>query len=146
MAERGKQKYERRPVLDSAVADLLSNMEQRQIESQLPRREREKKARERIKIQSRREQRATYDLPPALRQHIKEMAEQERLPASQLVTLALLRFIQDLQGGKVDLAEYKQSSHSPRYDWNLSLPDELMGVIAQKQRRRSTPKLLKEES
>ena len=67
MAER-KQKFERRQVLDSAVADLLSNMEEKQIEAQMPRREREKKARERIKIQSRREQRATYDLPPALRQ------------------------------------------------------------------------------
>lgn len=146
MAERKTQKFERRPVLDSAVADLLSNMEQKQIEAQLPRREREKKARERIKIQSRREQRATYDLPPALRQHIKEMAEQERLPASQLVTLALLRFLQDFQGGKVDLGDYKQSSHSPRYDWNLSLPDELLTVLSQKQRRRSTPKLLKEDS
>ena len=145
MTER-KQKYERRPVLDSAVADLLSTMELKQIEAQLPRREREKKARERFKIQSRREQRATYDLPPALRQQIKGMAEQERLPASQLVTLALLRFLQDYQGGKVELADYKQSSHSPRYDWNLSLPDELLAVISQKQRRRSTPKLLKEDS
>ncbi|MGD0006381.1 MAG: hypothetical protein ABSE06_19390 [Anaerolineaceae bacterium] len=145
MAER-KQKYERRQVLDSAVADLLSNMEQKQIEAQLPRREREKKARERIKIQSRREQRATYDLPPTLRQRVKEMAEQERLPASQLVTLALLRFLQDYQGGKVDLADYKQSSHSPRYDWNLSLPEELLSVLSQKQRRRSAPKLLKEDS
>jgi hypothetical protein len=146
MAERKSQKFERRPVLDSAVADLLSNMEQKQIEAQLPRKEREKKARERIKIQSRREQRATYDLPPALRQRIKEMAEQERLPARQLVTLALLRFLQDFQGGKVDLGEFKQSSHSPRYDWNLSLPDELLAVLSQKQRRRSTPKLLKEDS
>jgi hypothetical protein len=74
------------------------------------------------------------------------MAEQERLPASQLVTLALLRFLQDYQASKVDLADYKQPSHSPRYDWNLSLPDELMAVLSQKQRRRSTPKLLKEDS
>ena len=42
MAER-KQKFERRPVLDPAVADLLSNMEEKQIEAQMPRREREKK-------------------------------------------------------------------------------------------------------
>jgi len=143
MAER-KPKFERRPVLDSAVSDLLSSMEQRQVESQLPRRQREKKARERAKIQSRREQRATYDLPPLVREKIKAMAEQERLPASQLVTLALLRFMQDCENNTIDLAVYKQPSRSPRYDWNLVLPDDLFPMVPRKGRR--SVKLLKEDS
>ena len=82
MAER---KFERKTILDPAVADLLSGMEQRQAEAQLPRRERERLSRERAKIQSRRDQRATYDLPPALREAVRALAEELRLPASQLL-------------------------------------------------------------
>jgi hypothetical protein len=122
-----KPKQERRTILDPAVADLLSGMEQKQAEAQLPRREREKKVRERAKIQARRDQRATYDLPPGLRTRIKDMSEEERLPASQLVTLALIRLLSDLESGRVDLSEFKQPSRSPRYDWNLVLPEEWVG-------------------
>jgi hypothetical protein len=121
MAEK---KFERRPILDPAVADILSGMEQRQAESHLPTREREKRARERAKIQARREMRVTYDLPPSIRQRVKDLAEEERLPASQLVTLALLRFLQEYDQGEIDLGLYKQTSMSPRYDWNLILPVE----------------------
>ena len=106
----------RRPVLDPAVADLLANMEQKHADSQLTRSERKKRNRERAKIAARREQRATYDLPPSLRQSIKVMAEKERLPASQLVTLALIRFLEDIKAGEVDLSEFKEPSSSPRYD------------------------------
>jgi hypothetical protein len=139
-----KQKFERRPVLDSVVADLLTHMEDKQIEAQMPRREREKKARERAKIQSRREQRATYDLPPAVRQKLKNLAEEERLPASQLVALALLRFINDLENNRLDLKIFKQPSRSPRYDWNLVLPDDLLAAPTRKLRK--TIKSLKEDS
>jgi hypothetical protein len=120
-----EKKLERRPILDPAVAGLLDDMEHRQAESSLPRKEREKKARERAKIRARREQRATFDLPPALRQRIMDLAESERLPASQLVTLALARFLSAHTAGEVDLSALKQPSRSPRYDWNLVLPVEL---------------------
>ena len=123
MADR---KLERRPILDPAVADLLQGMEKKQAESQLPRKQREKLARERAKIQSRRAQRATYDLPPALRERIRLLAEAERLPASQLVTLALARFLQAFDAGQIDLASYKQPSASPRYDWNLVFGEDLV--------------------
>ena len=115
---------ERRQILDPSVADLLNGLEERQLEARLPRREREKKARERAKIKARREQRTTYDLPPAIRQHIKQMGEEQHLPASQLVTLALFRFLQQMDAGQIDLAQYKQPSHSPRYDWNLVFPED----------------------
>lgn len=116
-------KFERRSILDPAVADLLSGMERRKEESHLPRQEREKKSRERAKILARREQRVTYDLPPQLRQRMKDLAEEQRVPASQLVTLALLRFLETYDRGEIDLSSYKEPSRSPRYDWNLRLPE-----------------------
>jgi hypothetical protein len=121
-----EKKFERRPALDPAVADLLSGMQQRQVESQLPRKERERLSKERAKIQSRRDQRATYDLPPDLRESIRELAEELRLPASQLVTLALARFLREYQDGSIDLGKFKQPSRSPRYDWNLVFPEEMI--------------------
>jgi len=129
MAEK---KFERRTSLDPAVADLLSGMEQRQAENQLPRKERERLGRERAKIQARREQRATYDLPPTLREEIMALSEDLRIPASQLVTLALARFLNEYHSGSIDLGKYKQPSRSPRYDWNLVFPDELIRIKKKK--------------
>jgi hypothetical protein len=129
MAEK---KFERRTTLDPAVADLLSGMQQRQAESQLPRKERERLGRERAKIQSRRDQRATYDLPPTLREEIMNLSEALRIPASQLVTLALARFLNDYHSENIDLGKYKQPSRSPRYDWNLVFPDELIRIKKKK--------------
>jgi hypothetical protein len=114
------------------VADLLRGMQQKQVESQLPRREREKLSRERAKIQARRDQRATYDLPPSIREGIRLLAEDLRLPASQLATLALARFMSDYQEGLIDLGQYKEPSRSPRYDWNLVFPDELITGMKRK--------------
>jgi len=126
------EKKQRRSALDPAVADLLKGMQQKQSESQLPRRERERVSRERAKIQSRRDQRATYDLPPSIREGIRLLAEDQRLPASQLATLALVRFLTDYQNGLIDLGKYKQPSRSPRYDWNLVFPEELIAVSRKK--------------
>lgn len=125
-------KKERRSSLDPAVADLLHGMKQKQVEAQLPRREREKLSRERAKIQARRDQRATYDLPPAIREGIRQLAEELRLPASQLATLAIARFLKDYQNGSIDLGVYKQPSRSPRYDWNLTFPEELITGLNRK--------------
>ncbi|MEJ5200674.1 MAG: hypothetical protein WHV66_00460 [Anaerolineales bacterium] len=91
-----------------------------------------KKERERIKIRSRRESRVTYDLPPVLRYQVRQLADQHRLPASQLVTLALLRFLNDYDQGLVNLSIYKQPSSSPRYDWNLAFPEKLLKILKKK--------------
>jgi hypothetical protein len=127
-------KKQRRSALDPAVADLLKGMQQKQSEAQLPRRERERISRERAKIQARRDQRATYDLPPSIREGLRLLAEELRLPASQLATLALARFLKEYHHGLVDLGKYKQPSRSPRYDWNLVFPDELIAAARRKKR------------
>lgn len=112
--------------IDPAVSSLLNGMEQRAAEAQLPRRERERLVKQRLKIQARREQRATYDLPPVLREQLRDLAETIGLPASQLATLAIARFLTDYNQGNIDLEKYKQPSRSPRYDWNLVFPEELV--------------------
>lgn len=119
-------KAQRRSTLDPAVADLLKGMQQKQSESQLPRKERERLSRERAKIQSRRDLRATYDLPPTMRETVRLLAEELRIPASQLVTLAISRFLSDYRDGAIDLGKFKQPSRSPRYDWNLVFPEEML--------------------
>lgn len=112
--------------LDPVVANLLSGMEQRQQEAQLPRKERERLVKERLKIKARREQRATYDLPPLIRESVRHLSETLRIPASQLVTLALARFLNAYENEEIDLGEFKQPSRSPRYDWNLVFPESLV--------------------
>lgn len=92
-----------------------------------------RQAREREKIRARREQRVTYDLPPRIRQRVKELADEQRVPASQLVALALARFLRELEDEKIDLTPFKQPSRSPRYDWNLVLPDRLLPRRRRKQ-------------
>src|SRR3990170_3268973 len=127
-------KPERRSVIDPAVAELLTGLERQRLDAALPRKERERKARERAKIQARREARATYGLPPALREKIRLLAEEQRVPASQILTLALARFLDDLACSKVDLGSYKCPSRSPRYDWNLEFPPELIEVPRSKKK------------
>ncbi|MHC1684840.1 MAG: hypothetical protein AB6733_18155 [Clostridiaceae bacterium] len=126
-------KNESRPItLDPAVADLLAGMEKRQSESQLPRQQRERLVKQRIKIQARREQRATYDLPPSIRESIRLISEDMRIPASQIVTLALIRFLKSYAAEEIDLAQFKQPSRSPRYDWNLVLTKEIQQLPKKK--------------
>jgi hypothetical protein len=97
-----------------------------------PSRDEIRKAREQAKIRARRPARVTYDLPPDLRRRMKVLADQRGLPASQLVTLALLRFLQDYENGRVPLEPYQQPSRSPRYAWNLVYPDELLALLSKK--------------
>jgi hypothetical protein len=121
-----RRKNEEQSGLDPVVANLLNGMEQRQQEAQLPRKERERLVKERNKIKARREQRATYDLPPVIRESVMRLSESLRIPASQLVTLALARFLNAIENDEIDLGEFKQPSRSPRYDWNLIFPDSLV--------------------
>jgi hypothetical protein len=113
---------------DPAVRSLIEQEERTRRESRLSRREREKVVNERRRIRERREKHTCYDIPPELRAYIKSLAEELRVPASQVATLALLRFARDWQGGGVDLAAYKAPSRSPKYDWNLVLDPAEFGL------------------
>jgi len=115
--------------INTNVIKLLTGMGQHGLMGHLSCNETKKKEREHTKIVARREQRVTYDLPPILRHRIKQLADEHRLPASQIVTLALLRFLNDYEQGLIDISLYKQPSRSPRYDWNLVLPTKLLRVL-----------------
>jgi hypothetical protein len=104
---------------DPAVSALLGQAERRQSEARLPQKAREKKKKEREKIRARRPYHTTYDIPVELRRRIKELAEAQGIPASQLATLGLLRLVEDLAARQVDLTVLKAPSRSPRYDFNL---------------------------
>lgn len=109
---------------DPAVSALLGQTQRRQSEARLPQKQREKKKKEREKIRARRPFHTTYDIPVELRQRIKELAEQHGVPASQVATLGLLRFVEDLAARRLDLGTYKVPSRSPRYDFNLVIEAE----------------------
>ena len=104
----------------------LDAMEQSQAQAHRSPREQARVKRERARIQARRASRVTYDLPPVLRRRVQALSEELRIPASQLAALALGRFLNEYAGGGVDLGLYKQPSRSPRYEWNLKLPGEIV--------------------
>lgn len=131
MAER---KLQKRVVIDQQLVDLLAGLERLRAGGEEPEKVRAKKARERAKIQARRQNRATYDLPPVLREQIKSLAEAQHVPASQIVTLALARFLSEHAAGAIDLDALKRPSRSPRYDWNLSIPEGLLPITSRKRR------------
>lgn len=79
--------------------------------------------REQAKMAARKASRVTYDLPPDLRESLRILSEELRIPACQLVALALIRFLIEFKSGALDLGNYKKASRSPRYDWNLELPE-----------------------
>ncbi len=108
------------------LTDRLGALEQGQANAHQSPREQARKARDRARTQARRAQRVTYDLPPVLRRRLQALGEELRIPASQLAALALGRFLNDFAGGAVDLGAYKQPSRSPRYEWNLKLPREIV--------------------
>lgn len=115
-------KYERRQVIDPSVAEILDSMQKKIANAQLPRKKREKLAKEKAKMDARRDFRVTYDLPPNLRQTISVLAETEGVPASQIVALALIRLLNDIDKKQISLEAFKEPSRSPRYDYNITLP------------------------
>ncbi len=107
---------------DNSIFGLVNASFQGADEPAIEEKREKRKQRERMKIQARKENRATYDLLPELRKYLKNLSEQEHIPASQFVSLALVRFMADYEAGDIDIASMKQPSRSPRYDWNIVFP------------------------
>lgn len=123
---------------DPAVNALLGQAERRSSEQRMPTKARERKRKEREKIRARRPYHTTYDIPVELRQRIKDLAERHGVPASQIAALGLLRFVEDTAAGRVDVERYKVPSRSPRYDYNLVIPEnEFLATFGRPRRKRS---------
>ena len=70
--------------IDPSVAELLKKGRDRQETARLPKAQRKAKAKERQHNDERRGQRATYDLPTEIIDHIKSLADQHKTSASQI--------------------------------------------------------------
>ncbi len=114
---------ERRQTIDPSTAEILENIEQKRDEARLPRDERLKKVKARQKAKARLPGRVNWDLPPELKQRIFDLAKRNRIPSSQVAAFLLLDGLKRLEAGEIDFSPYKQPSTSPRYDWNLNLPE-----------------------
>lgn len=101
-------------------------------------REQRRKEKETKKWTLRRAKHVTYDLPVPLRERIKSLSDELRIPASQLVALALVRFLEEYDHRQVDLGKYKVPSRSPRYDWNLDIP-----TLNENQKKKDVLKVVK---
>lgn len=95
-------------------------------------REPRRRNREQEKYARRAPGRATYDLTPELKARIQAMAAEpnRRIPASQLVMLALVRFLQEYEAGAIDLRPLLEITTSPKFDFVLDVPRILAPLAA----------------
>ena len=105
----------RRPVIDPAVADMLSDMERKKRISSLPK-SRQGKARKDAK-----RHKVGLDLPPALHESLRQIAEREHISVSALATFYLYRGVADHEAGEVDLSPFKRISRCARFEYILDL-------------------------
>lgn len=107
--------------LDPAVASAISYGQRRINEQRLPKAERKRVKRERAKSEARRGKRALYDLPEAMINAIKVVADENRTTASQVAMLALHLFLGDVAAGRVDLRQWRVPIANPKYEFRIDL-------------------------
>lgn len=110
--------------IDPSVAKFLAQGQDRQATARLPRAQRKAKVKERQHNEERRGQRATYDLPPEIIDHIKKLADQHKTTASQITALALALFIDriDNDPGYLQGSLVLLDKPNPRYERKVVLP------------------------
>jgi hypothetical protein len=72
----------------------------------------------------RRRPKATYDLSLPIQEGIEEIVAAESISRSDVVALALVRFLADYRAGRMDLGPQKVRARSLRYEWKIQLPPE----------------------
>ena len=75
----------RRQVIDPAVAALMNRQDERESDARLSKSDRAKKTKAKKKAESRLPGRVNLDLPLGLKKKIFDLADSERIPASQIV-------------------------------------------------------------
>lgn len=106
---------------DAAMLALVSRGQAMQAERRLPPKDRQRKARQRQKDEARAGKRALYDLPEEVIQRIASMARWNQTTASGVAALALTRFLEDVDAGRVKLSDYLEPIDSPRYTYRVNL-------------------------
>jgi hypothetical protein len=114
-------KETRRKAIDPQTRDLLDQLTQRDERRSMSARER--RARDKTKARLRR--RVNWDLPTTIKDRIKAIAREERIPESQIAAWLLAHALDDLGEDRAARREkldpFKEVSESPRYEWNLRL-------------------------
>lgn len=105
----------RRAVIDPAVADMLSDMERKKRISNLPKSKQGKARRDANR------HKVGLDLPPVLHDALRQIAAQERISVSGLVTFYLYRGVTEHEAGRVELSPYKRLSRCARFEYILDL-------------------------
>lgn len=108
-------RLQRRPAVDPAVADMLSDMERKRRIASLPKSRQEKARKDAAR------HKVGMDLPPELHDALRRIAEKEHISVSGLVTFCLYRGVVDYEAGKVDLSPYKRLSRCARFEYVLDL-------------------------
>ena len=108
--------------VDPAVAALLGQGVQRKSEQRLSPKERRKRLREREKARSR--NRVIYDIASEIEEAVKAIANEHDCPISQVAGLLLAYGVKAVRDHEIELSDYKETSRSPRYGWNLDFDAE----------------------
>lgn len=106
----------RRAILDPGTATMLTEMERKAEERNIPKKERERKAREREKLAAR--NRVMIDLPEDINGRIVAIAAEQGVSVSSVIALACWLLI----GEDIDWTDYKEPSSSPRFGWRVVIP------------------------
>jgi hypothetical protein len=85
--------------------------------------EEQKKQKEQAQMKRRLPRRATYDLPPGMKERIVEIANEHGTTASQVAAFLLHRGIRQVEAGMINLDRYKEPSASIRWEYNLRIDD-----------------------
>lgn len=103
----------RQQIIDPAVRDIMTYQKDKGTGS--------KKSKERKKAAGRLPGRVNLDLPPVLKKKVFDLADEERIPASQIVALFLADGLRRLESGDLKINDFRQPSKSPRYDYTLDI-------------------------
>ncbi|NCP15476.1 hypothetical protein GW866_00315 [bacterium] len=106
---------QRRTVVDPAVADMLSDMERRKRIANLPKSKQSKARKDAVR------HKVGLDLPPALHDSLRQIAEGEHISISSLAAFFAQRGIEDYEEGKFDLSPHKRLSRCARFEYVLDL-------------------------
>jgi len=115
---------QRQGTIDPSTAEILEGVERKQEEAKLPRNKRRQKKKEREKAKARLPGRVNWDLPQNLKQQIISIAEKNKIPTSQVAAFLLNDGLKRLESEEIEFKSLMVPSTSPRYDWNIELPDE----------------------
>jgi DNA-binding MurR/RpiR family transcriptional regulator len=99
--------------LDPAVNSVLTDAARRQRIRQLPRDEQARARRDAAR------KRIIYEVPEVIQDAIAEIAQQEGMSPSSVVSLLLAEGIRLYRAKRVSFYGLKRASRSPRYEWVL---------------------------